>query len=74
MASKCENRWCSTTRQYHEGKMFRLDINLGSRTGRADEHKTEYVWLCASCAQIIHPEVEVTEDSVLLQLTQMFQF
>jgi hypothetical protein len=50
--------------------MFRLDIDLGSKTGRGDERKTEYIWLCASCARIMHPEVEVTEDSVLLRLTQ----
>ena len=67
MVSKCANNWCSTTRRSHEGKMFRLDIDLGSMTG-ADEHKTAYIWLCASCAEIMHPEVEVTADSVLLKL------
>ena len=67
MASRCANQWCSTTRQHREGKMFRLDIDLGSFTG-ADEHKTAYIWLCASCAQVMHPEVEVTEDSVVLRL------
>ena len=69
MVGKCANSWCSTTRQYREGKLFRLDIDLGSKTG-GNERKTEYVWLCASCAQIMHPEVEVTEDSVLLRLTK----
>ena len=69
MASKCANRWCSTTRQCHDGKLFRLDIDIGSRTG-PDEFKTEYIWLCASCAQVMHPEVEVTKDSVLLRLTK----
>ena len=69
MVDKCANRWCSTTRQHREGKLFRLDIDLGSRTG-GDERKTEYIWLCSSCAQIMHPEVEVTKDSVLLRLTK----
>ena len=69
MVSKCANNWCSTTRRNHEGKMFRLDIDLGSLTG-GNERKTEYIWLCVSCAQIMHPEVEVTEDSVLLRLTK----
>ncbi len=69
MVGKCANSWCSTTHQYREGKLFRLDIDLGSKTG-GNERKTEYVWLCASCAQIMHPEVEVTEDSVLLRLTK----
>ena len=69
MASKCANHWCPTTRQHHEGKMFRLDIDLGSTTGE-DERKTEYIWLCTSCAEVMHPEVEVTEDSVVLRLTR----
>jgi hypothetical protein len=69
MVGKCANNWCSTTRQFREGKLFRLDIDLGSKTGR-DERKTEYIWLCDSCAQLMHPEVEVTEDSVMLRLTK----
>ena len=69
MVGKCANGWCSTTRQHREGKLFRLDIDLGSTTG-GNERKTEYIWLCASCSQIMHPEVEVTENSVLLRLTK----
>src|SRR6266516_4000296 len=44
-------------------------LTLAGTTGE-DERKTEYIWLCASCAEMMHPEVEVTEDSVVLRLTR----
>jgi hypothetical protein len=69
MVGKCANSWCPTTRHHHEGKLFRLDINLGSKAGR-DERKTEYIWLCACCAQVMHPKVEVSGDTVTLRLTK----
>lgn len=69
MVGKCANGWCPTTRRHHEGKLFRLDINLGSRAGR-DERKTEYIWLCGPCAQVMHPKVEVDGNTVTLRLTK----
>ncbi len=69
MVGKCANSWCPTTRHPHEGKLFRLDINLGSKAGR-DERRTEYIWLCAHCAQVMHPKVECTGDTVTLRLTK----
>ena len=69
MVGKCANSWCPTTRHYHEGKLFRLDIDLGNMTG-GDERKTEYIWLCACCAQVMHPKVEVNGDTVTLRLTK----
>jgi hypothetical protein len=69
MAESCANNWCTTVRRRNEGKLFRLDIDLGSLSGR-DERKTEYVWLCASCAQVMHPKVVVTGDTVTLRLTK----
>ncbi len=69
MAEKCANNWCPTTRLHHEGKLFRLDIDLGNKAGK-DERKTEYLWLCTPCAQVMHPKVEVTGDSVILRLTK----
>jgi hypothetical protein len=69
MVGKCANSWCPTTRHHHEGKLFRLEINLGSRTG-GDERKTDYLWLCARCALEMHPKVEVTGDTVTVRLTK----
>ena len=69
MVGKCANSWCSTTRHHHEGKLFRLDINLGNMAGK-DERKTKYIWLCAPCAQVMHPKVEVNGDTVTLRLTK----
>ena len=69
MVQYCANRRCTTVRRGNQGKLFRLDIELGNLSGR-DEHKTEYVWLCASCAQVMHPRVQVAGDTVTLLLTK----
>lgn len=69
MVGKCANSSCATVSRHNQGKLFRLDIDLGSLSG-ADEHMTEYIWLCASCAQVMHPTVEVTRDTVTLRLTR----
>ena len=63
MATKCANRCCTATRNVNEGKLFRLDLDLGSKTG-GDEHRTEYMWLCSDCAQRMHPRVEVSGDTI----------
>lgn len=64
MVSKCANSWYPTTRPHNEGNFFRLDM-----AGK-DERKTEYIWLCAPCVQMMHPKVEVTGDTVTLRLTK----
>ena len=69
MVAKCANVWCSATRIEDEGKLFRLDINLGNKAG-GKERKTEYIWLCACCAHEVHPKVEVTGDTVILKLAK----
>lgn len=69
MVGKCANSWCPTTRHHHEGKLFRLDINLGNKVG-GTERKTEYVWLCSQCALEMHPKVVVHGDTVRLLLTK----
>jgi hypothetical protein len=69
MFSKCANSWCPTPRHHHDGKLFRLDIDLGSKAGK-NERKTEYIWLCACCAQVMHPKVEVNGDTVTLRLAK----
>ena len=69
MVGKCANSRCFTTRHHQEGKQFRLDIALGNKAG-GNELKTEYIWLCAKCALEMHPQVEVTGNSVILRLTK----
>jgi hypothetical protein len=73
MVSKCANSWCPTTRHHDEGKLFRLDIDLGSKTGK-DEYRTEYIWLCAPCAREMHPKVEVNGDRVTLRLAKNLEW
>lgn len=69
MAAKCANRWCPATRHHDEGKLFRLDLDLGSKAGRS-ERKTEYLWLCPACAQHMHPRVEVRGNTVTVRLSR----
>jgi hypothetical protein len=67
-AEKCANRWCRATRDDDEGKLFRFDLDLGNRAG-GNELITEYIWLCTRCAELMHPKVEVSGDTVTLRLT-----
>ena len=64
MLGKCANNSCSALRTEHEGKLFRLDIDIGNTAG-GTQRKTAYVWLCASCARQMSPKVSVTGDTVL---------
>lgn len=69
MVAKCANSWCHTTRHHDAGKLFRLDINLGNKAG-GKERITEYIWLCARCAQQMHPKVEFTGGTVTVRLSK----
>ena len=69
MGGKCVNIWCPSTRHNHEGKLFRFDIDIGNKAG-GNELKTEYIWLCDRCALEMHPEVEVTGNTVKLRLSK----
>jgi hypothetical protein len=69
MVGKCANSWCPTTRHNHDGTLFRLDIDLGSKAGK-NERRTEYIWLCACCAQVMHPKVEVNGDTIKVLLSK----
>jgi hypothetical protein len=61
VVSKCANPDCSATfRYFHQGKLFRLEIEAGLERRRAlgtdDEMKKplrriEFYWLCENCAQ-----------------------
>jgi hypothetical protein len=68
MAMKCANRCCPAIRQGDEGKLYRLDLELGSKAG-GTECKTDYLWLCDECAQRIHPRIDVCGDTVTVRLT-----
>ncbi len=50
MLSKCVNPTCSAVFRYlHEGKVFRLERDLGDDSDSHARH-FEYFWLCSSCA------------------------
>jgi hypothetical protein len=69
MPDKCANNWCLATRHHQEGKLFRLDIDLGNKAG-GEERKTEYVWLCTPCALEMHPKVVIIGDTISLRLAK----
>ena len=69
MVAKCTNRCCTATRQQNEGKLFRLDLDLGSKTGDS-ERRVEYLWLCPDCAQRMHPRVEVNGNTITVRLSK----
>ena len=66
-ASKCANSSCSAVCHHDEGKLFRLDINVGNLAGDS-QCKTIYVWLCSRCASQLNPEVKVAGDTVTVRL------
>lgn len=70
MVHKCANGWCRTLRQHYEGKLFRLDLDIGNMAG-GDVYETEYVWLCPRCAELMRPKVEVVGNTVTLRLTKI---
>jgi hypothetical protein len=69
MVGKCANIWCPTPHYHHEGKLFRIDIDLGNAAGETKQ-ETDYVWLCGGCAQKMHPTVNVTGDTVTVRLSK----
>lgn len=68
MTAKCANNSCSTLHTQDEGRLFRLDIDVGNTAGET-ARKTVYVWLCAACARQLSPKVSVHGDTVRLALT-----
>jgi hypothetical protein len=69
MVGKCANSWCPATRHHHEGKLFRVDIDLSNKSGE-NEYKTDYIWLCSRCAQEMHPTVEVVGNTIKVRLSK----
>ncbi len=68
MSGKCVNESCSAVRGQNEGKLFRIDIDIGSNS-RGDERKTEYIWLCARCARTLNPKIEVAGNVLKVRLS-----
>lgn len=68
---KCANNSCSIVRSQNAGRLFRLDLDIGSKSGAKGERKVEYLWLCTDCAQVMQPKVEVRGDTVTLKLTKI---
>lgn len=68
MYGRCANPACLAPRHRgDDGKLFRLDIELGSSAGER-QRKTAYVWLCGRCARLLSPRVEVADHTVRLLL------
>ena len=68
MSGKCVNRACSAIRGPNEGKLFRIDIDIGSNSG-GNERKTEYIWLCGHCARTMNPKIEVAGNVLTVRLS-----
>ncbi len=71
MFQKCANDCCAVPNSNRDGKLFRLDLEIGNSAGET-EHKTAYIWLCNTCARHMVPKVSVCGDTVhiLLALTR----
>jgi hypothetical protein len=68
MFSKCVNNSCSaSSRDHDEGKLFRIDINIGSDSS-GDECRTEYFWLCSRCALTMNPKIEISGNVLTVRL------
>ena len=68
MSGKCVNGSCSAVRGPNEGKLFRIDIDIGSNSG-GDERRTEYIWLCGHCARTMNPKIEVAGNVLKVRLS-----
>lgn len=69
MQGKCANSACSASRHPNEGKLFRLEIELGNAAGERQQ-KIDYVWLCTVCARQMNPRIEVSGNTVIVRLAK----
>jgi hypothetical protein len=67
MSGRCANPMCSVPRLPEEGKLFRLDIEIGNADGTCGT-KTAFVWLCGQCSQAMNPKIEVAGNTVKVLL------
>ena len=72
MYGRCANPACSTSRHPDQGKLFRLDIEIGNSNG-ATQLKTAYVWLCDRCARRMNPRIVVSGNTVRVLLAALPQ-
>ncbi len=70
MYGRCANPSCLAPRHPDDGKLFRLDVEIGDSAG-GHQHKTAYVWLCSRCAQLLAPKVQVDGGTVRLLLASI---
>jgi hypothetical protein len=70
MVEKCANSWCSATQQNHQGKLFRVEIDVASTNGHTRQETTD-LWLCARCAAEMNVKVEVAGDTVRVRLSKI---
>lgn len=70
MVGRCANDLCATPRKQSEGKMFRVDLDLGNSAGQS-EQKTAYLWLCPRCAATLIPKIEVAGQTVTVRLSRI---
>lgn len=70
MVSKCANPECTTPfRYFHEGRLFRLDIEngyeqrreLGDGIAKKPLRHLEFYWLCESCSKKMTLAIEKGE-------------
>jgi hypothetical protein len=70
MFGRCANPACSTSRHPDQGKLFRLDVEIGNTAGMT-KIKTAYVWLCDGCARRMNPRIEVAGNTVRVLLAAL---
>lgn len=71
MSGKCANQLCTNSSRQN-GKQYRLDINIGSQSGKS-QMKTEFIWLCEECAARMYPRVEVVGNTIRVLLCSTAQ-
>ncbi len=67
VSGKCANNSCPARHTAREGKLFRLDLDIGNTAGEI-QHETTYIWLCSRCAARMIPKVSVTGNTVFVRL------
>lgn len=67
VVAKCANPVCSAPHAANDGRLFRLDLDIGNSAGEI-QRKTMYIWLCSRCARQMSPKVTVKRNSVLIGL------
>jgi hypothetical protein len=70
MFGRCANPVCSCSRHPEQGKLFRLDVEIGNSAG-ATKIRTVYVWLCDRCALRMNPRIEVAGHTVRVLLAAL---